>query len=96
MAKLVIHSRAARYIERVDARVKAQLLAKTRTTGKKSSDDTRRKADGRGFIDCAMAICELSIFTIAPIKRLSSPMSVRAGTHTSSWPSPFLVAPDRL
>ncbi len=29
MAKLVVHNRAARYIERMDTRVKAQLVAKT-------------------------------------------------------------------
>ncbi len=28
MAKLVVHNRAARYIQRLDARLKAQLLAK--------------------------------------------------------------------
>jgi mRNA interferase RelE/StbE len=28
MAKLVVHNRAARYIERMDARIKAQLVAK--------------------------------------------------------------------
>ena len=33
MAKLVVHSRAARYIERMDARLKLQLVAKLEKLG---------------------------------------------------------------
>jgi mRNA interferase RelE/StbE len=37
MAKLVVHNRAARYIQRMDARVKAQLVAKLEQLAKNPS-----------------------------------------------------------
>jgi hypothetical protein len=86
MLKLVVHSRAARYIERMDARIKAQLVAKLEQLAKNPTTMSGIKpmaGEWRGSIGSAMEICESSIFMTAPIKRSLSPMSVRAGMHTN-------------
>jgi mRNA-degrading endonuclease RelE of RelBE toxin-antitoxin system len=46
MPKLVVHKRAARYLERMDARIKAQLLTKLRGPGERSRYDAGRETDG--------------------------------------------------
>ena len=84
MAKLVVHNRAAQYIKRMDARIKAQLFIKLEQLAKSPIAMPVRNQwleNGWDFTVCATAISESSIFTIGPTTRSLSLMWGRGDAY---------------
>lgn len=60
MPKLIVHRRAARYFERMDERIKAQLKAKLEKLAQNPAAFPGIKpmqVNGRASLECAMGIC---------------------------------------